>query len=239
MVREFMEDPFFRSPASPHSGFHQVARMMDSLILDSFSPFTFTKITTTHRPVKTSTSRRSTATQHPQRQHSHRPSPVKPQHPPTHQEVYPATSNTDASRNHKSSNTSPPASDKWVASLRRRDPEIQPALPAINPRRGRWLHGPHRTAKVRTNILSTIRPRRRGAGSCSHLHLKTWIAFHRKNAVRCGAAPCSRFHSPPASVQVSSVTEKEIPQEDGKMTVIILQSRTSEQVGSVSEKERS
>nr|CAD7424528.1 unnamed protein product [Timema monikensis] len=126
------------SPASPHSGFHQVARMMDSLILDSFSPFTFTKITTTHRPVKTSTLRRSTATQHPQRQHSHRPSPVKPQHPPTHQEVYPSTSNTDASRNQKASNTSPPASDKWVASLRRRDPEIQPALPAINPRRTPW-----------------------------------------------------------------------------------------------------
>nr|CAD7204029.1 unnamed protein product [Timema douglasi] len=122
------------SPASPHSGFHQVARMMDSLILDSFSPFTFTKITTTHRPVKTSTLRRSTATQHPQRQHSHRPSPVKPQHPSTHQEGYPSSSSTDASRNQKSSNNSPPASDKWVASLRRRDPEIQPALPAINPR---------------------------------------------------------------------------------------------------------
>ncbi|CAG2057461.1 unnamed protein product, partial [Timema podura] len=166
------------SPASPHSGFHQVARMMDSLILDSFSPFTFTKITTTHRPVKTSTVRRSTATQHPQRQHSHRPSPVKPQHPPTHQEVYPATSNTDASRNQKSSNTSPPASDKWVASLRRRDPEIQPALPAINPRRA--------------------------------------LANYATEA-----------------------GEKEIPQEDGKMTVTLLQSRTSEQVGSVSEKERS
>ncbi|XP_063239623.1 katanin p60 ATPase-containing subunit A-like 1 isoform X1 [Bacillus rossius redtenbacheri] len=32
---------------------------------------------------------------------------------------------------------SPPAADKWVASLRRRDPEIQPALPAINPVRTR------------------------------------------------------------------------------------------------------
>ncbi|KAJ9586887.1 hypothetical protein L9F63_019505, partial [Diploptera punctata] len=32
------------------------------------------------------------------------------------------------------SNSPPAASDKWVASLRRRDPEIQPALPAINPR---------------------------------------------------------------------------------------------------------
>lgn len=31
-----------------------MARMMDSLILDNISPFTYTKITTTHRPLKTS-----------------------------------------------------------------------------------------------------------------------------------------------------------------------------------------
>nr|CAD7406253.1 unnamed protein product [Timema poppensis] len=54
-----------------------------------------------------------------------------------------------------------------------------------------WLHGPHRTAKVRSVALSTIRLRRCGVNSCSHLHFKTWIAFHRKNAVRCGAASCS------------------------------------------------
>lgn len=28
--------------------------MMDSLILDNFPPYTFTKITTTHRPIRTS-----------------------------------------------------------------------------------------------------------------------------------------------------------------------------------------
>nr|CAD7445713.1 unnamed protein product [Timema bartmani] len=44
-----------------------------------------------------------------------------------------------------------------------------------------------RTAKVRSNALSMIRPRRCGTDSCSHLHLKTWIAFQRKNAVRCGS----------------------------------------------------
>nr|CAD7456353.1 unnamed protein product [Timema tahoe] len=51
----------------------------------------------------------------------------------------------------------------------------------------RWLHGPHRTAKVRSNALSAIRQRRCGADLCSHLYLKTWIAFHRKNAVQCGS----------------------------------------------------
>jgi hypothetical protein len=55
-----------------------VARMMDSLILDPFSPFTFTKITTTHRPVRDSGSKRSTGTQH----HRQKAAPVRAQHPP-------------------------------------------------------------------------------------------------------------------------------------------------------------
>ncbi|XP_068086164.1 katanin p60 ATPase-containing subunit A-like 1 [Anabrus simplex] len=121
MMKEFMEDPFFNTTAS-HSGFHQVARMMDSLILDSFSPFTFTKITTTHRPTRTTT-RRSAATQHPQRPANHKasgPGPVRAHHNPIPQGGSAAPGTV--------------AADKWVASLRRRDPEIQPALPAINPR---------------------------------------------------------------------------------------------------------
>jgi katanin p60 ATPase-containing subunit A1 len=52
--------------------------MMDSLILDSFSPFTFTKITTTHRPMRDTASRRSTGTQHPRQ----KAAPVRAQHPP-------------------------------------------------------------------------------------------------------------------------------------------------------------
>lgn len=54
--------PFFRSlqlvffvysnvPSS--NGFQQMARMMDSLILNEFPPYTFTKITATHRPTRT------------------------------------------------------------------------------------------------------------------------------------------------------------------------------------------
>lgn len=35
------------------TSFQHMARMMDSLILNDFPPYTFTKITTTHRPMRT------------------------------------------------------------------------------------------------------------------------------------------------------------------------------------------
>lgn len=44
------------------SGFQHMARMMDSLILDNFSPYSFTKITTTHRPQRMATSVKKTTT---------------------------------------------------------------------------------------------------------------------------------------------------------------------------------
>lgn len=47
------------------SGFQQMARMMDSLILDNFGPFAFTKITTSHHthrlPSRASNTKRSAA----------------------------------------------------------------------------------------------------------------------------------------------------------------------------------
>ncbi|PNF36744.1 hypothetical protein B7P43_G11574 [Cryptotermes secundus] len=131
MMREFVEDPFFH-PSTSHTGFQQVARMMDSLILDSLSPFTFTKITTTHRPARDTGSKRATGTQHAKE----RTGPVRAQHAPE-QELPQSKSTRSVDSEERSKapvNTPPVASDKWVASLRRRDPEIQPALPAINPR---------------------------------------------------------------------------------------------------------
>lgn len=45
---------FFHYSNVPNStGFQQMARMMDSLILNEFPPYTFTKITTSHRPTRT------------------------------------------------------------------------------------------------------------------------------------------------------------------------------------------
>lgn len=43
---------FFCSNVQNSSSFQHMARMMDSLILNDFPPYTFTKITTTHRPMR-------------------------------------------------------------------------------------------------------------------------------------------------------------------------------------------
>ncbi|XP_054272253.1 katanin p60 ATPase-containing subunit A1-like [Macrosteles quadrilineatus] len=112
------------SMSGPHAGFHQVARMMDSLILDSFSPFTFTKITTAHRP----------------RGCRHSAAPVAANAAPKPQAQQPQSNQTKTGggggggeESRKPCTTSPDATaDRWVASLRRRDPEIQPTLPSIN-----------------------------------------------------------------------------------------------------------
>lgn len=44
----------FYSNVQNATSFQHMARMMDSLILNEFPPYAFTKITTTHRPVRTS-----------------------------------------------------------------------------------------------------------------------------------------------------------------------------------------
>jgi hypothetical protein len=53
----YVSTPSTFSSAPPANGFSQMARMMDSLILDSLSttPYAYTKITT-HRPMKKATS---------------------------------------------------------------------------------------------------------------------------------------------------------------------------------------
>lgn len=57
---------FSYSPQTAPSGFQHMARMMDSLILENFSPYTFTKITTTHRPhIRQGTSKKGNTTANP------------------------------------------------------------------------------------------------------------------------------------------------------------------------------
>lgn len=51
----------FHSNVQNATSFHHMARMMDSLILNDFPPYTFTKITTTHRPTRTSNGISSTS----------------------------------------------------------------------------------------------------------------------------------------------------------------------------------
>ncbi|CAB3376368.1 Hypothetical predicted protein [Cloeon dipterum] len=115
--------PLINNPAPPAPAFQHVARMMDSLLLDSMQPFTFTKITTQqlNRP-KNKQPKQS------------KPAPMKPQRqapPPTTERAEPVVE--PASYEPKKAGN-PPSSDKWVASLRKRDPELQPSLPAINNR---------------------------------------------------------------------------------------------------------
>ncbi|XP_059607752.1 katanin p60 ATPase-containing subunit A1 [Phlebotomus argentipes] len=137
--------PHLASNGQSQSSFHQMARMMDSLILDNFGPFAFTKITATHRPtlvsrgsgeggglkktpIAASASNLSHSTasygkinyaggkmasQENARQHV--------------AEVHPMLRTN-------SSTLSPPnpTDSRWISSLRRRDPELQPTLPSIN-----------------------------------------------------------------------------------------------------------
>ncbi|XP_071445604.1 katanin p60 ATPase-containing subunit A-like 1 isoform X2 [Hetaerina americana] len=156
IINEFFNDPFFRPvAAAPHPQFHQMARMMDSLIIDSFaSPFAFTKITATHR--RPSPSRQGTATKgnHHHHHYYHKSNrahnngkssgsekqsnaPIKANHQvgqTNWEEVASKQVQTNNNQNNPSTNIQSSTSEKWIASLRKRDPEIQPALPSLNPR---------------------------------------------------------------------------------------------------------
>ncbi|XP_014258736.1 katanin p60 ATPase-containing subunit A1 isoform X2 [Cimex lectularius] len=118
----FCHMPWTSTPA--RDGFQQVAQMMDSIMLDSFSPIAFTKVTA--RP---SRARRTRQTSPPQSRN---------------QEVQ--TKEEPARTGHTSPNSK--VTNKWVASLRKRDPEL---LPAINKPR----ISSHHTSVPKTKSEST------------------------------------------------------------------------------------
>lgn len=166
----FAGKPFLPAlaPSAPPTGLHQVARMMDSLLMDTFSPFTFTKITTHHRQKQAS-----------RRQHHRAPGPVsaapmRAQPPPQQQQQQqqpefmqrPPDSSAAGARGVSGVpvghvHSPPVANDKWVASLRRRDPDLQPALPAIGTLRGRSSSHPSVARKSRSveRLPRPARPR--------------------------------------------------------------------------------
>ncbi|XP_059484902.1 katanin p60 ATPase-containing subunit A1 isoform X2 [Neocloeon triangulifer] len=140
------------NPAPPAPAFQHVARMMDSLLLDSMQPFTFTKITTQqlNRP-KNKLPKQSS-----------KPTPVKPQRPATERaeqrtehRAEPAAEPAYEPR--KAGN--PPSSDKWVASLRKRDPELQPTLPAIQHSRSRSNSQPSGYPRVKSRSVDRMHSR--------------------------------------------------------------------------------
>ncbi|KAL0276463.1 UNVERIFIED_CONTAM: hypothetical protein PYX00_004030 [Menopon gallinae] len=106
--------------------------MMDSLVLDTFSPFAFTKITTTHRPSRGNNTTRRSGTKTASKTSSTKQeynNNINSSNNNSFQE-YPHQNRHDESESRKKS----VANDRWIQSLRKRDPEIQPTLPAIGQR---------------------------------------------------------------------------------------------------------
>ncbi|XP_073834293.1 katanin p60 ATPase-containing subunit A-like 1 isoform X3 [Musca autumnalis] len=138
--------------SAPPTGLSHMARMMDSLILDQYPPFAFTKITTTHRPTKTGKKTETTRTTSmsglvpsqsstsigTMRLKSRIPTQEVSPQPRTNTNLPPANGAAAAAGNpnplqHANSTTFNTHNDnRWISSLRRRDPELQPTLPSIN-----------------------------------------------------------------------------------------------------------
>ncbi|XP_019895164.1 katanin p60 ATPase-containing subunit A1 isoform X2 [Musca domestica] len=134
--------------SAPPTGLSHMARMMDSLILDQYPPFAFTKITTTHRPTKTGKKTETTRTTSmsglvpsqssssigTMRLKSRIPTQVSPQ-PRTNTNLPPANAagpNPNPLQHANSTTFNTHNDNRWISSLRRRDPELQPTLPSIN-----------------------------------------------------------------------------------------------------------
>ncbi|XP_043651599.1 katanin p60 ATPase-containing subunit A1 isoform X4 [Drosophila teissieri] len=141
------------SPAgssTPPTSLSHMARMMDSLILDSLSPFAFTKITATSRPSRNSSLKKSSDGGHSSTAERHRPInnlgsnapgglgiggsiPLRSkQRLPTQVSAAEVAPQPRASQTAQMPFPSQKQDNRWVSSLRRRDPELQPTLPSIN-----------------------------------------------------------------------------------------------------------
>ncbi|KAH8294859.1 hypothetical protein KR018_003756 [Drosophila ironensis] len=139
--------------STPPTSLSHMARMMDSLILDSLSPFGFTKITATSRPPRNANGAKkppSDSIHNPPVERAHRPinnlGPNAPgglgiggsvpqrtkQRLPT--QVFTAEVAPQPRPNQAAQMPFPSQQqdNRWVSSLRRRDPELQPTLPSIS-----------------------------------------------------------------------------------------------------------
>ncbi|XP_030373485.1 katanin p60 ATPase-containing subunit A1 isoform X1 [Scaptodrosophila lebanonensis] len=145
--------------STPPTSLSHMARMMDSLILDSISPFAFTKITATSRPMRNGNNssngnaKKTTPDNRPiNNLGANAPNGLgiggnvtlrSKQRLPTQVSSTEVAPQPRAGHNHHqqqqqhSSSTAMPfpsqqQDNRWVSSLRRRDPELQPTLPSIN-----------------------------------------------------------------------------------------------------------
>ncbi|XP_017130837.1 katanin p60 ATPase-containing subunit A1 isoform X3 [Drosophila elegans] len=141
------------SPAgssTPPTSLSHMARMMDSLILDSLSPFAFTKITATSRPTRNASLKKASEGGHSSTAERHRPInnlgsnapgglgiggsvPLRSkQRLPTQVSAAEVAPQPRASQTAQMPFPSQQQDNRWVSSLRRRDPELQPTLPSIS-----------------------------------------------------------------------------------------------------------
>nr|XP_036674811.1 katanin p60 ATPase-containing subunit A1 isoform X3 [Drosophila suzukii] len=141
------------SPAgssTPPTSLSHMARMMDSLILDSLSPFGYTKITTTSRPSRNASLKKGSEGGHSSTAERHRPINNLGSNAPgglgiggsvplrSKQRLPTQVSAAEVAPQPRASQTqgqmpfpSQQQDNRWVSSLRRRDPELQPTLPSI------------------------------------------------------------------------------------------------------------
>ncbi|XP_017044247.1 katanin p60 ATPase-containing subunit A1 isoform X5 [Drosophila ficusphila] len=136
--------------STPPTSLSHMARMMDSLILDSLSPFGFTKITATSRPSRNASLKKGSDSGHSSTAERHRPinnlGPNAPgglgiggsvplrskQRLPTQVPAAEVAPQPRASQTPQMAFPSQQQDNRWVSSLRRRDPELQPTLPSIS-----------------------------------------------------------------------------------------------------------
>ncbi|XP_017082293.1 katanin p60 ATPase-containing subunit A1 isoform X3 [Drosophila eugracilis] len=136
--------------STPPTSLSHMARMMDSLILDSLSPFAFTKITATSRPSRNASLKKGSDSGHSSTTERHRPInnlgsnapgglgiggsvPMRSkQRLPTQVSAAEVAPQPRPSQTAQMPFPSQQQDNRWVSSLRRRDPELQPTLPSIS-----------------------------------------------------------------------------------------------------------
>lgn len=134
----FNSDPFF----GPSSGFHQMARMMDRMMVESLQPFGFAKVTSRRcgnsgettddksipRDGLRSETRKERVKIDQNAPGTHTANGTR--HPPT-QVVRPTQVTSLKDHSGDINKPTDPTTEKWAGTLRRRDPDLQPTLPSI------------------------------------------------------------------------------------------------------------
>ncbi|XP_055693355.1 katanin p60 ATPase-containing subunit A1 isoform X2 [Lutzomyia longipalpis] len=165
--------PHLAPTSQAPSSFHQMARMMDSLILDNFGPFAFTKITATHRPTPASrgsgdgglkkTPITASASNLPHNSSSYSKINYNGGKVASQENARQHVAEVHPMLRTNSSTLSPPnpTDSRWISSLRRRDPELQPTLPSINHNLGHHptYHPPEKRGRS-SKMSSSIRKSR-------------------------------------------------------------------------------